>query len=208
VQAAFLIALALSLGASVATAGAEHTLFLDFDHDGDLNTIQQVSYQQIDTVSAIVEIANGPISPSWLSLSPDIDCCRRPLEWPYLGVEFCYEEDWCNEFLLENCVWIAPVDPTDGDACTQLYLSAELRPRVPLLPGRRYLLGKFCLKRVIPDECYPTPSGYLRLEGDGALGDMLSNYVFIGADAPASVPEEVPPRGKSVTWGVLKTLHR
>jgi hypothetical protein len=206
-EAPFLVTL-VCLGHSVAMAGSEHILYLDFDHDGDLYTIQQVSHQEIDTVSVIVEIGDGPIYPSGLWLVPDVDCCTRPLEWPYLGVDFCYEEDWCNEFLLKNCAWIGPLDPTDGDVCTQLSLSAELRPGVPLSPGRRYLLGAFCLKRIIADECYPTPAGYLRLEVEGAFGDILSNYVFIGPDAPASVPEEVPPRGRPVTWGILKMLHR
>src|SRR5262245_8401718 len=153
-----------------------HQIFLDFDHDDDLATIQDISYSNSDDVTIILQVGGSAPSSGEFRLAFEADCCFPPaMDFPALGVGFCFESGWCNSTLVESCQWLLPVDPPPASICTEISLLADLRSDAALVPGQRYQIGKICLTRNVPMNCFaPGPNGCLRMTASGVLGTDTS----------------------------------
>ncbi|MBU1699730.1 MAG: hypothetical protein KJ970_10610 [Candidatus Eisenbacteria bacterium] len=199
------VAVSQILFLSISTVNA-HKLWLDFDHDDNLWTIQSISLEEADVATLILEVEVEPMAPSaevWIQ--SEVDCCETyspPRGWG--GVTWGFPGGTCSESCFSFCEWTMPTCNYDC-TCIDIVLWGDIHPDAVFIPGERYVLGVLPIERSHPD-CGDPPLGYFRIHGDGALGsDLVSNTLWIGPDALSSVAD---PELLSSTWGRVKSIYR
>lgn len=140
VQAA--VAIFLLTGGSA--QGATNEAFLDFNHDGDLWTIDPIATQSEDTVTVIIQIGDsGMTAGNGVDFAFHTAVCDTfygGYTHEYCGVDI-YEPsvigaDWCNWQILDYCEFMQGV----GMGCEPPWLAFTVRSGVVLEPGQRYVL--------------------------------------------------------------------
>lgn len=186
------------LGATVVFA-SPHQLFLDFDTDDNLWTINP--YAAGVPVSFIVQIGDDPIGPSaGVLLMFELGCYYDPesMETANCAMIDC-EPDWCTSGILCDCY----VDCPPVAACFDAMLTGATDPSFTPQPGERCRIGTRWI--------YGTGSD-ASCEGAGyhAYGDFAGNLVSsntIWLENAASAPEDEP-LTDSPTWGEVKARFR
>ena len=179
---------------TVGVSASPNQLFLDFDTDGDLWTINP--YAGDVPVSLIVQIGDDPISPgSGVYLFFGLGCYYDPesmegrnCAWIDCGA------DWGEPgVLLDSWVDCPPLA-----SCWEAILMGTLNPALAPQPGERYRLGMIGFGGGGGPSC--AGSSY-RVHGDCAGSEVESNEIW--PDNPASAPEDDEVVDPS-TWGGLK----
>jgi hypothetical protein len=196
----FLGSLALLVASStVVVSASPNQLFLDFDTDGDLWTINP--YASDVPVSLIVQIGDDPISPgSGVYLFFELGCYYDPesmegrnCAWIDCGA------DWGEPgVLLDSWVDCPPLA-----ACWDALLMGYLDPALAPQPGERYRLGMLGFGGGGGSAC--AGSSY-RVSGECAGSMVESNEIW--PDNPASAPTEDEGAADPTSWGGLKARFR
>jgi hypothetical protein len=186
------------LGATVASA-SPHQLFLDFDTDGDLWTINP--YAADVPVSLVIEIGDDPIAPgSGVFLYFELGCYFDPqwMEGRNCAMIDCAPA-WCTPGVLGDC-WVDCPPLAD---CWDAILMGALDPGFTPLPGERYRLGTLSIWGSGDETC---AGAAYRAFGDFAGAQVVSNDIWM--ENPASAPEADEPGDASRTWGDVKARFR
>jgi hypothetical protein len=180
---------------------SSHELWLDFDHDHDLWTIESYSEHFSDTLSLIIEIQEMSSDlPGELYMYTWFDCCCAPLpdEQCYRGVSFDWSSDWCNDQFFEYCEWSLQACNLNCE-CMNFGMWGWVRDPAVFEVGQRYVLGRFLIRKAFGG-CGEELEGYFGLAGSGVLGDLRdSNTIWINTS---------PPSVRERTWGRIKSLYR
>jgi hypothetical protein len=192
--------LSLAVLAPITASAVPHQLFLDFDIDGDLWTINP--YPAAVPVSLVIQIGDDPIpTGADVFLYFELGCYFDPesMEGRNCASIDCAPE-WGAPGVLQYC-WVDCPPLAD---CWDPIMMANFDPAFVPQPGERYLLGTRYLGCGGGDQC--AGASYYAW-GHVAGSEVTSNRV--GGDAPSSVPEEgeTPPVA-SPTWGAMKALFR
>jgi hypothetical protein len=192
--------LTLVVALGVATVSASpHQLFLDFDTDDDLWTINP--YAAGVPVSLIIQIGDDPVSPgSGVFLYFDLGCYFDPqgMERHNCAVIDC-DAAWCAPGVLSDC-WVDCPPLAD---CWDAILMGGLDPSFTPQPGERHRLGTREVFGAGGETC--AGAAYMAF-GDFAGYQVISNDIWL--ESPASVPEADERGGASPTWGNVKARFR
>jgi len=190
----------LTLLGATAVFAAPHQLFLDFDTDDDLWTINP--YASGVPVSLIVQIGDDPIPPgSGVFLYFELGCWYDPQSMEsYNCAMIDCEPGWCAPGVLTDCYVDCP--PVSG--CWDALLWGSLDPGLTPLPGERYRLGAMPIYGCGGGESCAGDA--YRAFGDFAGNGVTSNDIWLEPN-PASAPEDEP-LPDAVTWGDVKALFR
>ena len=193
----FLVLLAVL--SATAVSASPHQLFLDFDTDGDLWTINP--YAAGVPVSFIVEIGDDPISPgSGVFLYFELGCYFDPesMEGRNCAMIDC-EPDWGVAGIL--CDGYVDCPPLAD--CWDALLMGVLDPSFTPQPGERYRIGTRWFSGCGGGE--PCEGAAYLAYGDFAGNPVTSNLIW--TENPASAPEDEP-LTDSPTWGEVKARFR
>jgi len=182
------------LGTAAASANP-HQLFLDFDTDGDLWTVNP--YAAGVPVSLIIQIGDDPVTPgSGVFLYLDLGCYY---DWQGMEERNCAMIDcdpaWGTSGILGDCY----VDCPPVAECWDAILMGGLDPGFVPQPGERYLLGTRSIYEFGDETC--DGAAYLA-SGDFAGSQVVSNFIWLGE--ASAVPEADEPADPSPTWGEVK----
>jgi hypothetical protein len=189
----------LAVLSATAVSASPHQLFLDFDTDGDLWTINP--HAAGVPVSLIVQIGDDPISPgAGAFLYFELGCYFDPqsMEGRNCAMIDC-DPAWCAPGVLSDC-WVDCPPLAD---CWDAILMGVLDPGFPPQPGERYRIGTLGIGQVGDEAC--DGSSYSAF-GDFAGNEVHSNYIWM--ENPASAPETDEPGDTSPTWGEVKARFR
>ena len=170
----------LLLLAIVTPAGA-HYLYLDFDNDDNIDTVQGTSFASSETVTVVLQVGNTPLDPGgFVELNLVFDCCVGSFG-PQSGVIYTGPgPGWCNGSVLTGCDEVLPL----GDCADPSLTGSIAAGAGSLSPGTRISLGSFDVTRATgPWGCTP-PAGTIQVVATGALGNLQTNVLHLGPDAP------------------------
>ena len=184
--------------AATSASAVENKLFLDFDRDHNLWTIEDRSLAPQDTVTLILEFHEVPAEFRF-HLTYETDCgivdhgdgpqhALPASIWWGDGVG-------CNEEIVTDCEW-GEQDCNHDCTCYQPYIGMRLLESAPILPNRRYELARFVIER----NPYGA-EGRVRIVSSPYWegSELASNDVWIG---PTVLPVE------QATWGKVKSQFR
>jgi hypothetical protein len=191
--------LSLIVLAPVAASARPHQLFLDFDIDGDLWTINP--YPAAVPVSLVLEIGDDPIQTGAdVFLYFELGCYYDPESMEGRNCAgFDCNPEWGTPGVLQNG-WVDCPPLAD---CWDPLLMAIFDPAFAGQPGERYLLGTRYLGCGGGENC---DGASYHAWGYIAGTEVTSNAV--GPEAPSSVPDIEAPPVASPTWGAMKALFR
>ena len=187
---------AIAVSVTVALA-ADNQLFLDYNRDGDLWTIEDRSLADVDTVTLILEFREVP--PNFrFQLTYETDCgvVTYGDDSQYvLSARIAWSDEvGCNEEIVTDCEWQPQVCNHDC-SCYNPAINMRMYDDQPIFPNRRYELAKFVITR----GSHGT-EGRIRVVSLPWSGDELaSNDVWIGSTVS---PVE------QTTWGTVKSRFR
>jgi hypothetical protein len=169
-----------------------HQLYLDFDTDGDLWTINP--YAANVPVSLVIEIGDDPIpAGSDVFLMFDLGCYFDPQGMEnHNCAQIDCDSDWGTPGILQDC-WVDCPPLAD---CWDALLMARIDPAFAPVPGERYRIGT-C--QIYGSGGAPCEGASYCAFGNFAGAEVISNSIWF--NATCSVSEEKLP-----TWGSIKAL--
>jgi hypothetical protein len=131
--------IAVALCFAAAAAAQAPRIYLDFNHDDDLWTIDPFAGGSSGEISVILEVGEDTdLAGEGLEIGFLFDCWYDNGDPPGNNcITFPCEQDWCNPLVLDQCqAWLCcPCE------CYIPYVNGELRDIPDLAAGQRYLLG-------------------------------------------------------------------
>lgn len=189
---AVLVALALA-----APVGAEpNRMFLDFNRDYNLHTIDDVSFAPYDTVTLILEFNEIPENFEFL-LEYETSCDLNdddPLDPTVSGGAYI---SWlgCDEEYFDQCEFRVHVCNNSCE-CLRDGFYFRIDPQAPLIPGSRYEMARFEIHR-----------GSLGVDGVARFVERTWDYEDRIETNVVKVGQGLLPTLES-SWGQIKAVFR